>query len=607
MACLAVRGRQIWAVLLGLPLVGCAQLQGPVERTDRTVLQTVEERRAKEGEFVLVDMVVEQDRIKGVVKREQFCETVTLRQIEHQRVEAYSARNVGLDIGGGAMLGLGGVGLMVTSPGFSDEPRMNEAGEELATNREVAMSAGILLLAAGAWAMVHGVRVQAKTGDRVQGRPWTTFEETSRTGFEPCGLSGPVPGVVEMSHRGRTVGRMSFPGGDVDIDLRGHTRLCRDKSLLGAPVRLVYHAEDKGGGSVSLGEHDLDACIIASDIDQGLAKTREALDRVSAPFDLAEVAVHFGDITRQLQALPATDRDYASLFERHRVLKSEIALATEGLLQEVLGTYRDTLAEAGPHGALPYAAASLALSRIVDGQQAATWARVYSDYVDKARRKPADNLAALEALLNIDEITRDCLVAVHTNPTGEFTSLHCPFWLGSDLVRDSFKPLTTALGGYVTEHRSRLDAATKRLERQASEANFAALGESFEESEGALEVCGSELWSGELGDVCQSLESSREDAIRVARESRGELEKRAIRRTAESWRQQFPLCRKVADGADAFRNVTHCDASCRQIRERIIADHTKLRDFSVADATWDAETLSRVRSECQAARCPRCP
>ncbi|MFU8804820.1 MAG: hypothetical protein ACNA8W_13480, partial [Bradymonadaceae bacterium] len=578
-----------------------------VERTDRTVVQSVQESRTTQGAFVVIDMVVEHDRLQGLVKREQHCQTITSNQVEHQKVHAHGAEHVGLDITGGAILGLGGVGLLVATPQFSGERGIDEMGEEVASSRDVAISSAVLLLLGGAWAMGNGLMVHARTGDRHQGQPWTTIEEQSRTAFEPCGLSAPVAGVVEISRNGRSLDRMSFPEGGFDVDLRAHSRLCKDITMLGEPLRLVYHAGDETGGSVELAEHDLDACILASEIDQRLASTREVFDNISNPVEVAQVAVSLSEITHLLHALPTTDPDHRRLTDRHGALSTETALATESLFEEILLAYEERQAQAGPYAALPHALGSLAIARFMEGAEPSTWARIYEDYVDKARKDPALELGALEELLNADPATKGCLAALEKHPTGDISPPPCPDWLDRELAQNTFRPLSSALTAYISDHTSRLEAGTKRLERKVTEADFAALGASYEETDEILYLCASDLWMSALVDVCESLSKSRDEAVRVARKSHAALEKKAIARTAESWRRQFPLCRKVAAGADAFRNVTHCDASCRQIRGRIIADHEKLLEFSVPDAAWDTQTHAQVHSECRAAGCPRCP
>lgn len=105
--------------------------------------------------------------------------------------------------------------------------------------------------------------------------------------------------------------------------------------------------------------------------------------------------------------------------------------------------------------------------------------------------------------------------------------------------------------------------------------------------------------------------SSAQEALILSENAKSDAELSLLKiratRTAKVWRGIFPQCRKVAQGSDALSGLSHCDGECRQALERLREDYRILQNFTPENAEYTPETIKEIRSECEKARCPKCP
>lgn len=595
--------RCLLATLICSQLIGCAQLQTPPEeRIDQIIIQSFKDERSIPGNFVVHGLTIQNERIRASIQREELCYTVSFNEIEHQKVRTFEAENVALDIAGGLILGAGAGVLFGLAPTMSDEIRLNADGEEMASYQQLAVGSGIVLALSSLWALGNGVLVYSKTGDRTYDTPWTTLEEQSQSAHRTCGTTDVSAGIVQIFAGERVLGQSKFSDGRLDLDLRSGSRACLDASILGQTVKISVQP-DNSTESVVVTELNLDDCIHAIAARQRLDLAQKQLETFSTPIEFARVAIHLNEANALLEKLPTEDPDRARLTTRHAELHASTASTSGKLLDDSLLAFRQTLTHASAQSAVESARASLELSYFVEGARLATWERVYGDFVKASQSNLFDSHAALEKLLEQDESTRSCLVA--SLSTEAVTS--CPAELDRELVGQTFAPIQTRMISSLDQQTNRLNSAARQLEKKITEANFDALAHQFDLSEQTLELCNPGLWAETLQSSCAQLNQSRDQAVRIARASQTALEQIRIKNTAKAWRGQFAQCRKVAQASQAFRAVQRCDASCQKIRARVIDDYNQLRNFSVEDATWDTETLTKVRSECREAGCPSCP
>lgn len=596
--------RYLLVFLLCAPLVGCAHLKSsPTERIDQTVTHSFQESRTEPGSLIIQNLTVDSDRIRALLRQEQRCYTIDLNEVSHQKVREYEAENVGLDIAAGLIFGAGAGALFAASPSFSDERKLNDKGEEIASNQEMAVVGGVTLALSSLWAFGNGIYVYSQTGDRPYEQSWITIEETSRSQQTTCGLVHASPGLLEVSVDNQVLARIDTPNSTINTDLRALPGLCAHSRLLGKTARISFAVTDTKD-TVVITEHDLTTCVQVHEAQRKLATAQKQLADFSTPIQFARIAISLREVNAILNQLPADDRDRPRLTEQYTTLETSMAQASRQLLDNSLLEYRQTMTHADASAAVPAAQASLELSRLVEGAQIPTWQRIYSDYVRLAQSSPLTTLPALEKLLDQDNATQTCLVETLTN---DGTTKVCSHWLDIELVRETFSPLQTSLPKFITLHATNLKSATHQLEKTLNESTYEQLSHHFDRSEEALALCKPGPWADTLQASCALLEQNREHAIRTARASQTALEQIRIKSTAKAWRGQFAQCRKVSSAAEAFGKLRSCDASCQKIRAQVINDYQKLRNFSVEDAAWDTETRTQVRKECNAAGCPSCP
>ncbi len=596
--------RCLLATILCSQLVGCAYLKSsPAERTEQVVVHSFQETRSEAGNFIVRDLAIQNDHIRANIQREQLCYTVGLNEVQHQKIRKHEAENIGLDIAAGLILGAGSGALFAASPSFSDERKLNDKGEEIASNQEMAVVGGVTLALSSLWALGNGIYVYSQTGDRPYQQSWTTIEETSRSPQQTCGFADASAGWLEVSVGGKIVAQIDTPNSVVDTDLRALPGLCPDHRLLGKVAQISFASTDSKD-TVVITEHDLSTCVQVHEAQRKLATAQKQLADFSTPIQFARIAISLREVNAILHQLPADDRDRPRLTEQFTTLETSMAQAAQQLLDNSLLEYRQTMTHADASAAVPAAQASLELSRLVEGAQIPTWQRIYSDYVRLAQSSPLTTLPALEKLLDQDNATQNCLVETLTD---DDATKVCSHWLDIELVRATFSPLQTSLPKFITLHATNLKSATHQLEKTLNESTYEQLSHHFDRSEEALALCKPGPWADTLQASCALLEQNREHAIRTARASQTALEQIRIKSTAKAWRGQFAQCRKVSSAAEAFGKLRSCDASCQKIRAQVINDYQQLRDFSVEDATWDTETRTQVRKECHAAGCPSCP
>ncbi len=598
--------RGLYAFLICTQTIGCAGLiTPPTERTDTSVIRSFNESIKEPGDFIVKSSTFEADHLRANIQRQELCHTVNFNEVEYQKVHTYEAKNIGLDIIGGLISAAGAGALFGLAPTMSDERKLNAKGEEIASNQEAAVAGGVLLGLTSLLALGSGAYVYSQTGDHNHEKSWAAVEKKSTSSRVICGTNDVShDGTIEISIANRRLAGSRITTGNIDIDLRTTPGICNDESRIGQAAQIVYQPLGSTQ-SLPLAEHKLDNCIRSHAIQQRLESAQNQLKIFTSPIEFSRVAISLREASELLEMLPADDPDHQRLTQRHAALRSSMTQTSHQLLDDSLLEFSQSFKHADPTSAVPAARASLELSRFVDNAQTTTWKRIYGDYVQAVLTKPATSMSALKQLLEQDDPTQNCLNAA-LNP--EDSTNTCSHWLDIELVKQTFAPIPKSLSASITQNTSNLNSAAKQLEKKINTTNYEKLSQEYDRSEQTTtSLCNQNPWTDALSAPCTELENSRNNAVRIARASETAMEQVRIKNTASAWRGQFAQCRKVQEADKALQKVRHCDANCQKIRSRIVEDYTALRNFSVEDATWDTATLTKVRTECRTAGCPRCP
>jgi hypothetical protein len=577
-------------------LSGCASVVHREVRTERRVVSTRPSEQHPRGPLEVTGARVTADRLSARVQRVRLCRPAVVEGVVYQKVEDRTTQYDVLSMIGGLVLAGAGAGLLANTDDFSDEPGIDEKGEETASSRDMAQVWGWIGIVGGVLWAGHGLTVAASAGTHDLPQARKDEEERATGGSARCGFETVVAGEVRV--RDGEVDLASAPAGNKldGFDLRAaFASTCSKALATERPLRIVYTvgAEDP----VAVGPWDASGCHHAALAGERLAEARRALEAAGPPSRrLAQAADGLAQARDHIKALTAEDRDLGALQSTHERMAVAVAEQSGTALDGTLVEFERSLPAGDAAASARLAREALALAAFLPAREATVWARLYGALVSSAL--PVTIAApALDRIWNdADPVTGDCATE----------ALSCPVQRDQAAVHARLAPLATRLRTDLDARRAGLEKALKALVSRTTEPGARALAGALAAAEVGRSLC-SRTWDEGLANSCVALERARTEGTATLDERAPVLEDLATARTAKAWRATFPRCRQLAGFVDEYRSLSRCDGACKRTLALAQAELDRLATFKVEDGRMNREVGAAVRAECQAARCPRCP
>jgi hypothetical protein len=592
-------GRQVIVCMLAACvgiMSGCASVVRREVRTERRVVSTRPTEQHPRGPLEVSGAQIVADRLAVRVQRVRLCRPAVVEGVVHQKVEDRTTQYDVLSMLGGLVVAGAGAGLLANVDDFSDTPGVDENGEETASSKDMAEVWGWVGVVGGALWALHGMSVAARAGAHDLPDSRKDEEERPTGGSTRCGFENVVSGELRLQDG--EVDLASVPVGNTleAFDLRAaFAATCRDALANERPLQLGYAVGAEP--PVAIGIWDAAGCHHAALAGARLTEARRALDAAGpASRRLTKAADALASARDHVAALTADDRDRGTLQVTLDRMAAAVAEQSGAALDGALAEFERSLPAGDAVASARSARDVWALTAFLPAREAAVWTRLYGALVSSALPVAVAAPALDRIWSDADPVTGDCATE----------ALSCSVQRDQAAVHAQLAPLATRLRADLDARRTAVEKALRALTARTSEASARALAGAITAAEGGRPLC-ARTWDEGLANSCDALERARTAATAALDERASVLDGLATARTAKAWRGLFPRCRQLAGFVDEFRSIGHCDAACKRTLALAQAELDRLATFKVEDGRMTDEVGVAVRSECQAARCPRCP
>jgi len=470
----------------------------------------------------------------------------------------------------------GGV-LAAMSGDFSDEPRVSDTGDDQLSQQKTGYAWAAILGVGGIIAVGQGLYIWGKSGTVVRDEKSDVGLVVAQSPGTPCETI-PYNGTVLVE-----LGRSNVDVQVVDGDLRLSLvpELCERPE--GARVML---------DGTHLGTLDIQDCYYAVKADEALAVVSDLRDPISAR-DILE-AVDSLKIA-QMAASKIQSEGWKTPIESKRGamaarLKDVSRRVIDNLYVQVVLELRD-----GSEEVLSSVTNLLVISQTIGDSPKDDFMRLMSAIAEAPRSTPA----LVDLVVNAFPIPIQRCIRVAECDGLPFDQNDFQLAVETGFNRSSAQ---------LVKMTTTLSSATRALSAKANESTLKEIEKAETQLTDFRDLC-CHVGVPTVGfiDACSSAQEALDKAANAKFDAEQVLLKIRAARTAKEWRAVFPQCRKVAKGADALSGLSHCEGECRQALDRIQEDYRALQSFAPENAQYTPETIKEIRSECEKARCPRCP